>query len=315
MFYVIYGEIEFPATASRGKVVIRRFSSIRIDSSWKTLTDTAAVVLPRNTSDFDKDKLNAFFRPGDQVIIRAGYNGEMIEEFRGYISSVTTGVPVVINCEDEMYQLKRKQASISKAKCTIKQLLEAIAPGYKITCKDESIGSVRYSGKMTSEILDDIRSKLGLYTYFRGKTLVCGRTATDIDKTSSIILERQASESIKDRAVERVFVRVVSPQKKGKPLKAEKGDSTGNMISIRQPNLTQVEIDTVAKALYKKATTPGLDGDLTLFGIPSLQHGSKASIKSLFYPEKDGTYYIDSVTKTIASGQGYRQVSKLGFKA
>ena len=314
MTVAFYGEIEFPATAVRAKLLIRRFSKVKIVSGFKQLTSTCDIVLPRNVKDFDRQKVNDVFQAGDPVIVRMGYNGDISEEFRGYIFSVTTGVPVTIRCEDEMYKLKRETVSISKASCNLKQLLAAIAPGYAIQCDDAPIGSVRYSKKLISEILDDLQKKMGFYSYFRGKTLVCGRTSIDGGQRVPIIIEKQAAETLKERNIEKVYVRVESLQKNGKMLKGEKGEKKGNTITIKQPNLTRVEIERVVNAAYDKAIQPGLDGDLTLFGIPRLQHGMIAELKSILYPEKDGAYYIDSITKEVEIGKGYRQVAKLGSK-
>jgi len=314
MTVAFYGEIEFPASRTRSKILIRRFNKVKTESGWKKLTDTAEIVFPRKVRDFDKQKVNEVFQAGDPVIIRLGYNGELFDEFTGYILQVSTGVPVMITCEDEMYKLKRETVSVSKAKCTLKELLTAIAPGYVIQCDDTALGSVRYSKMLVSEVLDDLKSKMSLYTYFRGKTLVSGRTSIDGGVHVPIVIEKQAQESLKERSLEKIYVRVESLQKNGKMLKGEKGEKKGNNIVIKQPNLTPVEIERVVNSTYDKATKPGLEGDLTLFGIPRLQHGMIADLKSILYPEKDGSYYIDSVTKTVEIGQGYRQVAKLGDK-
>jgi len=313
MTVAFYGEIEFPATKVRGKLLIRRFSKVKIVSGFKQLTSTCDIVLPRKVKDFDRQKVNEVFQAGDPVIVRMGYDGNTPEEFAGYIFSVTTGVPVMIRCEDEMYKLKRETVSISKASCNLKQLLTAIAPGYAIQCDDAPIGSVRYSKKLISEILDDLQKKMGFYSYFRGKILVCGRTSIDGGQRVKIVIEKQALESLKERNVEKVYVRVESLQTNGKMLKGEKGEKKGNTITIKQPNLTKIEIERIVNGAYDKAIQPGLDGDLTLFGIPRLQHGMIADLTSVLYPEKNGAYYIDSVTKE-ADTKTYRQVAKLGSR-
>ena len=313
MTFAFYGEIEFPASRTRGKVTIRRFSKVKIETSWKKLTDTATIVLPRKVKDFDRYKVNDIFQAGDPVIIRLGYDGDLFDEFTGYIFKVTTGVPIEITLEDEMYMLKRETVSISKASCSLKELINEIAPGYTVQCDDSAIGSVRYSKKLVSEILDDLKSKMGLYTYFRGKTLVCGRTSIDGGQRVKVSLEKQAQETLKERNVEQVYVRLESLQKNGKMLKGDKGEKKGNTITIKQPNLTKVEIERVVNDAYDKATKPGLSGDLTLFGVPRVQHGMIVDLSSILYPEKDGAYYIDSVIKEVDT-KTYRQVAKLGDK-
>lgn len=319
MTYAIYGEIEFPAVRNRANILIRRFSSIKIVSSWKNLTDTAEFILPRRVRDFDRFAVSDYFQDGDPVIIRFGYNGELHTEFEGYLSQISTYVPVVFTCEDEMYKLKRKSVSISRESCTLKQLLNAIAPEYEVNCDDMPVGSVRYDNKLVTEIFDDLKQKMNIYVYFRGKVLTAGITAIDEDKRVNVIIERQANDSLKDKPIGKIWVRVESAQsysgrRKGKKkLVAVKGEKGGNTITIKQPNLTQVEIDKIAGNLYTKSKRPGLDGDLTLFGLPRIEHGMIVNIKSILYPERDGSYYVDSVEKTV-SKDGIRQVGKLGDK-
>ena len=247
-------------------------------------------------------------------MISAGYNGEEVEEFSGYILQVSTGFPVVINCEDEMYKLKRETVNVSKRNCSLKELLSEIAKGYTVICDDAQLGSVRYSNMLVSEVLDELKQKMGFYSYFRGKTLVCGRTSIDGGKHVRVSLEKQASESLKEKSIEKIYVRVESLQRDGKILKVDKGEKNSNGIIIKQPNLTLVEIRRIVEETYANAMKPGLDGDLTLWGIPRLEHGMIADLTSNLYPEKNGSYYIDSVKKTASPESGYRQVAKLGNK-
>ena len=196
----------------------------------------------------------------------------------------------------------------------MKELLNAIAPGYKILCDDTQIGKVRYSKFLVSEVLDDIKQRMGFYTYLRGKTLVCGRTSIDGGKHQQIVIEKQATDTLKEKSIEKVYVRMESLQKNGKMLKFDMGEKNSNNIVLKQPNLTLIEIKKIVQATYEQALKPGLDGELTLFGIPRLEHGMIADLVSVLYPEKNGSYYVDSVKKTVTVGGGYRQVAKLGNK-
>lgn len=306
--------VRFPAAHGRKEISVRRLISFDTEAGFKMLTGIAEVKFPRNMRNFDKQKVNELFQKGDPVVISAGYNGNEYEEYNGYVLQVSTGWPIVIKCEDEMYNLKRKTVSVSKRKSTLKELLSEIAAGYKILCDDTSIGSLRYSHKLVSDILDDLKSKMGLYTYFRGKTLVCGRTSIDGGKHVRINLDMQASETLKEKSIEKVYVRVESLQRNGKMLKFSKGEKNSNGIIIKQPNLTLVEIQRIAETTYANAMKPGLDGELTLWGTPRLEHGMIADLFSNLYPEKNGSYYIDSVKKSASPTGGYRQVAKLGNK-
>lgn len=313
--YAIYGEVEFPTHRGRAKMLIRKFSSLKVVSGWEMLTDTAEVVIARKNDAFYGNEVKKLLKIGDPVVIKMGYDGELFDEFEGYIESIGTGSPIVIRCEDEMYKLKRTTVSISKERCTLKQLLQEITKGYEIDCEDTQLGSVRYSNVTVTAILEDLKEKAGLYSFFRGKTLVVGKTTIEDAKPVELVIEKQANESLKEKEVKEVWVKVESLQKHGKSLMYETGDKGGTMLSIKQPNLTKVEIQEVAERLYEKSQQEGLEGDIVLFGVPRMQHGVSVDLKSNLYSERNGAFYVDAVEKSIVSGEGYRQKLKLGQKA
>ena len=315
--YALYGELFFPAHKGRQEFKIRRFNQVTIDSSWKSLTDTAEITIPRKVKDFDRMNVSEWFREGDPIEIWLGYDGNLSLEFQGYINKVPAGIPLVISCEDEMYQLKRSTVSVSKENCSLKELLQAVAPGYVIVCDESKVmGKVRYSNMPASKILEDL-TKSGINCWFEGKELhAFGASKSDADPVE-ILLEKTAGESIKQKAIEATMVVISLLRKVGKKLKVEFGDKGAGKRITRELSgitLTKTEMLNEAKQIYNEAKQPGLDGDITLFGIPRVQHGMRVKLRSVLYPEKDGLYYIDSVTKTF-SEEGYRQQCKLGDKA
>lgn len=311
--YSLYGEIRF-----KGKepFVIRRFSECKIESSWKSLTDTADIVLPRKVQDFEEFKISEWFKEGDPVEIWLGYDGKLYLEFSGYIKKIAIGIPLVISCENEMYKLKRTSLSVSMKSATLKQLLKHIAPGYEVVCDDVQLGAVRFSKMAASEIMEELQ-KQGIYCWFEGKEInAFGTSKSEVDPVE-ILLERTASESLKQREIEKTLVIMSLIRKKGKKLRVEAGDKqAGKRITreISGIDMSEAEMKREAQRLYEMSQRPGLDGDITLFGVPRVQHGMKVNLKSILYPDKNGTYYIDAVTKTFAK-EGYRQVCKLGLKA
>ena len=116
--------------------------SIRIENSTEKFTDTAKIVLPREFKQAVKNgdrfsiadkKLLDVIKIGDSITIEAGYNGEYHTEFVGYITKIGAEAPIEIECEDEMYKLKKAQP-IKKlySAVDLKVLLRDIAPGYEI---------------------------------------------------------------------------------------------------------------------------------------------------------------------------------------
>lgn len=78
--FVMTGEVRFPANDERRGFIVRRFSEVKIETSWKSLTDTAEITLPRNVKGF---KVSELLKEGDAVEILLGYDGNLKPEFSG----------------------------------------------------------------------------------------------------------------------------------------------------------------------------------------------------------------------------------------
>lgn len=311
-------QIIFPESRGRIGFGIRRISTIHVESSWQDFTDTAEIVLPRKVRDFDRIEADKLFELGDPVTIKFGYGaGEMPVEFEGYISDVADGVPYRIKCEDEMFKLKRGAVTISKKGITLKDLLKEIAPGYQVECPDIPLGTVRYTNIAPVEILENLKKELGIYTYFVGKVLHSVDGNSQNGETIKVLLERNAvSENLnkKSKADEKVLVKFKSLQRNGKYIIFETGDKLGTVQVRNWPYLSQTEIEIRAKRIIELQKTKGFDGTITLFGIPRAMQGMKVELKSLFYENMNGTYYIDKVVKDFSKG-GIRQQITIGNKA
>ena len=126
-----------PTTAypDRGNTyVIDSVNEVQIKSSWKDLTSTAHVVLPKNVAvqNLDGSQFNLIDKPtyipvvgttpvllrGDQIKIELGYryqnsNNIWVEqyntEFKGWVAKINPKTPLEIECEDNMYLLKQAQ--------------------------------------------------------------------------------------------------------------------------------------------------------------------------------------------------------------
>lgn len=317
--YVLSGEIIFHDTSYRKKFAIRQFSECKIESSWQSLTDTAEITLP-SRKNFNQYNIRERFREGDPVEIRLGYDDNNELEFSGYIKKIGTGIPLVIQCEDEMYILKRKTISISIQNTTLKQLLQKIVPGYEIVCDESEVtGSFRFSNITQAQCLEELQ-KQGIYCWFIGKTLYSsiGNSRPDA-KTHDIIIEKTAGESLKQKEIQTTRVIVELIRNKGKKQKVEFGDDNAQVIQRRSYSgmtMNEPEMLALAKRIYAASKQPGLDGDVTLFGVPRVIIGDKLKINSIYWKnslEYNGTYCIDAVTKTF-SPAGYRQACKLGLR-
>ena len=318
MTLIMAAHITFPASRGRGQVELHRVSSVWIEAGWKEFTGRAEIVLPRNMPS--AVKYGDLFRAGDPVIIRLGYGaGELPTEFTGYLSDVSEGVPVVLRCEDEMWKLKRGSVSVVSGSITLKELLRRGAPGYQTDCPDVQLGAVRFAAVAPIKILEYIKKETGMYSYFDGKTLRCGVIYGDQSgvKPVNVLLEKNAvSENLNRRTpTDEVEIKAVSILKDGKKISVTAGLNGGVSVQRTYIGITvRAELEKQAKADLEKYKAQGFDGSLTLFGIPAVRHGMKINLKSEFYKNMEGLFYIDKVKKTFSDG-GYRQEVTLGNKA
>jgi hypothetical protein len=320
MTLTMAAHITFPAAGGRSEINLYRVSSVRIESSWKEFTGRAEITLPRNIRLKGNIKYGDLFKSGHPVAIRLGYGeGELPVEFTGYLSDVSEGVPVVLRCEDEMYQLKRGNVSVVSKSITLKELLQKAAPGYEIDCPDADLGAVRYANVAPIKILEDIKKEAGFHSCFDGKILRCGVIYSDQSdvKPVNIFLEKNAvSENLNKRAAgDEVQVKALSIFKNGKKISVEVGMKGGTSVQRTYIGIAvKAELEKQAKADLKKYQAQGFDGSVTLFGIPSVRHGMKMNLKSEFFKNMEGVFYIEGVKKSFDSG-GYRQDVTLGEKA
>lgn len=320
MSYTMCAHIIFPAVRGRGELNVYRVNSVKIESSWKMLTDTAEIVLPRRVRDFrEAGRFDALFQAGDPVEIRLGYNGNLYTEFTGYIAVAAMGTPIVLKCEDEMYRLKRRTVSISLPGCDLKTLLKKIAPSYEMDCYEGiGLGSVRYTNVTAAQVLEDVQKNTGQYCYFDGKVLRCGKVYADQAdaKPVRVELERNVvSEDLKNAggADAKIEVKATSILKGGKKLEVKVGDPGGVVKQLSYVGITvKSDLEKKAKSDLERLKKRRFEGKVKLFGIPRAVHGQCLELTSIVWPEMDGMYCIDKVTKEFSDRATYRQVLELG---
>lgn len=323
MSYTMCSRITFPETDKRQELKLNFITSVSIQSSWKMLTDTADITLPRKLKVFEGKSLNEYIRPGDPVKIELGYNRVLLTEFEGYIQRIGRGIPITLHCEDEMYKLKRKKVSYSKRSVKLGELLKDLCGEYEIVTSfgDTELGAVRYADMLVSQILEDVKKKTGLYSYFIGKTLYCGNVYTDkVQLTETKIhLERNAVSQDLQQTEGDYEVTALAILKGGKKLEAKagtKGAETVNLTYNDKDKTVTVEVlKEFAERYYEGLKKQKYKGGIELFGIPAVTFGQVIDLKSDITPEMDGKYYIEKVTKEFSDNATYRQKVELGGRA
>jgi len=322
MTLAMCAKLIFPATEKRDyNITLRKVESVEINSSWKLLTDTAIIRIPRNVEDFKKENVREVFSPGDPVEIWLGYDGDdkMIKEFSGYIVSASADIPIEIKCQDKMYELKRHSVNYAMKTTKLVDLIKAIVPeGMDIDVADFDLSKQRFPNTTAAQVLERLQES-NIYSYFKGDTLVVGKIYTD-DTEEPVnfnfnrnVVDNKLQYRLKDEIL--VFIKAISTLPRGRQITAEFGDKGGVNQNLSYYNIdSKDELLKLCKLDYEKYKQDGYQGDLTAFGIPSVRHGMKARVISETYPDRDGTYWIKRVTKTF-SRDGYRQIINLDQRA
>lgn len=323
MSYTMCSRITFPATDKRQELKLNFITSVSIQSSWKMLTDTADITLPRKLKIFEGKSLNEYIRLGDPVKIELGYNRVLLTEFEGYIQRIGRGIPITLHCEDEMYKLKRKKVSYSKRSVKLGELLKDLCGEYEIVTSfgDTELGAVRYADMLVSQILEDVKKKTGLYSYFIGKTLYCGNVYTDKVQLpeTKIHLERNAVSQDLQQTGGDYEVTALAILKGGKKLEAKAGTKGAEAVNLtyndKDKTVTVEVLKEFAERYYEGLKKQKYKGGIELFGIPAVTFGQVIDLKSDITPEMDGKYYIEKVTKEFSDNATYRQKIELGGRA
>lgn len=318
---VMTAKVVFAKTRGRKEIVLHQVNEVRVVSTFKEMTGLADITLPRKVRFFDKNNVKDVFRPGDPVVVSLGYDGQLKQEFSGYVASVSADIPILIRCQDEMWKVKRLPVNFSAASTTLEKLLKTICPGYAVDALEGvALGGVRFARTTVGQVLEKLRQDFGLFAYMDGKKLVCGKYYSRQTAQPSLTfnLERNvANNGLTYRNKEDIIVKIkaVSMMRNGRKIEAEIGEEGGDRLDLTYYNIeVKAELERMVKADYEKRKQDGFDGSITGFGAPTAFHGWKAKLTSVLYPDRNGTYFIEGVEKVFGEG-GFRQNIKLGEKA
>lgn len=313
--------ILFPANDRREDISIRRINGCRIESGWQILTDTADISIPRRylMRDARISRLQDVIKKGDQVIISLGYGQDLREEFRGYVTDVNTEEPVLISCEDEMWKLKQVSVNKSWQKVTLNDMLKEIVPSdYTVDAIDVDLGDIGFERMTVAQILQELKDRYNLYSYFKGKTLVSGKIYLDnVEEVTYDFQKNIVSHGLIYRAEDdlKIKVRAQSIQSDGSTIEVIVGDEDGEESKLVYRNMTEAGLRKMAEQDLEKLKKDGYKGGLTSFGIPFIQHGYTSKLINKFHPEREGKYYIEHVITIFNDSPAFRRDVTIGRRA
>ncbi|MBS1641542.1 MAG: hypothetical protein JSR11_03605 [Bacteroidetes bacterium] len=304
---------------------------IEIENNIDSLTDTCKLTLPRKfewnlqTIALGDDPI---LKRKDYVVVKYGYDGNLITEFIGFVKDIKPGTPVTIECEDYMFLLKQKPITTTfKAGTTLKQLLNVVIPktvdGYKVEFKtlDDNIqvGEWRINNCTPARVLEELQKKFGLYSYFRlipennvvkpvlyvgWAYWIDGRKQDDFEFGYNII---NSSDLVYKRAEDvRLKVKAISINEKNKRQEIEIGDGDGELRTVHYYKVDVATLKARAKKDLEKFKYSGYHGTFITFGEPSLQKCDVCSLTGNKY-HPSGKYLTKKIVKKLSVTGGIRQ--------
>ena len=310
-----------------------RFDSvteIEINSDWEHLTDTCSITLPRNAKYLDDPtRFLAFgddplFRRGMAVKVLLGYDKSeskpLVKQFEGYIVAIGADVPTVFDCQDAMYQLKKKSVNISYPRVMLSKLLkDMIGDTVQYICTlDFQLGLFGARNETPAQVLARLKKDYFVRSFVRNGTLYVGLAIVPSLQNKQeirlrfgeevIVQDTQLEYLVKDDVKINLVAKLITPNNKLKEFKF--GDPDGEQRTVHFYDVPERDVETLAKKEIERYRYTGYRGNLTIFGEPSINHGDIVTIEDPVYSERTGNYVVKKVTKTFGMG-GYRQILEL----
>lgn len=305
--------IRLSSDISIGSYKWKGLVNCEVSSSWDNLTDTCAITFPRRVSWNNKSLAsgnNPLIKKGDQVEIYTGYDDVNDLSFKGYVTEIMPQVPAEVSCEDEMWKLKQSTITKSYRDVQLRDLLNDIAFGYLFEAPDVRLGPFRINKATPAQVLEVLRKKYFLRSFFRDGTLYVGLAYWPELQKQHVInfnlhvvehsLSYQRAEDIK------INLKVIVINRDNTKTEYQFGDEEGEQRTLHYYDLERDEVNHIGGQELERLKYTGYRGELTIFGKPFINHGDIVKIIDPDYPEREGDYVIKSVVRTFGV-DGYRQ--------
>lgn len=311
-----------------GDITLTAMVKVEISSSYKQLTDTCTITIPRRVK-YKGEIIHlgnaGLIKAGDPVVVQLGYGDQMEEVFRGQVTNVNADYPVVIKAEDDAVLLKKGTVKPREFPTgELGEILDYILQGVDLQHKahDTKLGKFIIKEETTpAKVLEEIFRVTGcLYSFIRDGVLYVGLPYwAEYQKVVKFGFGR----NIKGHRLEQVRaedvklkVKAVSIKKDNSKLEVEVGDKDGDLRTLHFYNIqSKAELEKLATEQLDSLKYDGLKGHITAFGLPRVQQGDVVELSDALEPEsfRTGQYLVEAVN-TRSGLQGFEQKLEPGRK-
>jgi len=303
-----------------GDYSFRAIHDVEITKSVEELGDNAGIKLPtkfkvrqNNQELFTEDAIKV----GDKVKITLAYDGLYKGvEFEGYVKKIKPKFPLEIECEDNIWLLRRK--NITKAWNTGTTLLEVLNEVVKETAvklanniPDIKLDKFIIRNANGAQVLQTLKKDFSLSVFITDAgELYCGlQQLTNIgeavvyDLNYNLVENNLEYKSKEERRI-KVKYTYIAPDNTRKEI--EVGDLRTFHTSIISD---ETQLKKLATAEIENLKYDGFDGNVVSFLMPFATRGMKAQLLDKDYPNREGNYFIKKVITTFGLDGARRTVS------
>jgi len=311
-----------------GRATFDFVNQVEVVSSWENLTDTATIILPNNIRPKVDGEVSfeitagekPIWKRGDSVVINLGYDDNNALIFRGRITKISPSKPLEFQCEDEMYTLKQSGVKYSTQSATLKSLMAAILPtGITAETEDITLGKFIVTNASVAEVLDYLRKKFGLSSYFLPSgNLYVGFAYKDVDAiTTDALPEFEFQKNIIDGSQldytrdddARFKVTAINIKPNNTRTKIEVGDSLGEQRTLYFYDVSDSELTKLATESLEKMKYEGFQGSFETFLQPTVRHGQAVRMIDPLIPDRNGVYLVKKVVTRFGIDGGRQQIT------
>jgi hypothetical protein len=303
------------------KISFTYVKSVDVSTSIRNLTDTAKVVLPRKM-DMKKTKLNESIKRGDKITIQIGYKKTGLQTiFTGYITSVSSETPIIIEAENEMWNLKQiKVAPKYYENFKFKDFLTEYVSKVKLEMPESiEFGELIIEEETTvAKMLDYLKQNYPFNVFFDGDKMIAVMRMSRLQNTKEIKLKNGLhiiSDNLKYTLADDIKIQIVAKTilPNNTKIESKKGDEKGEVRTFYVPEYKEEkQLDDFAQKMLDSYKMNKMSGTLTAFGIPFIKKGDIVLLNDDKNIERDNKKFIaDAVVYSFGLG-GYRQTVTLG---
>ena len=313
------------------KYELRGVHDLEIKKSIHQILQTAKVELPISAVIKNQDintyiKLADKINEGDKIKLEFGYNGKNNLEFEGYVRRMNFKSPLVLECEDELYLLRKvilkKSFLSSTLKEVISYLLDELSKqqGLKIEMysymPELTISNFQMKEKSGVVVLQELKDRclLSIFlTVINGKKTLYVGLLYGLQKDTVKYVFNKNTVSIDNlkfnRSKEKKYLAtIINIDTRGNKLTIKTGDKDGEPITIlTNGDHTQQDLEHKAQAELQNYSNGGYSGTLDAFLFPYIEPGVIANLIDEQYEDRTGNYYIGTVTTTFGINGGRRK--------